>query len=76
MRKEDIICDIEKIINKGDLINSKLLADEYIKNFDFDSSIASVKAVISFYEGNDDECLKIIKHGLMCNLWAVSYFST
>lgn len=75
MDKKEIINEIERVVNSGDISNGKILADEYIKNFNIDPEIASIKAVISFFEGNFDESLAVIRKGLMCDLYNSDLYS-
>lgn len=75
MEKRDIIRDIEKVVEEGNLVDGKVLIEEYKKNFGFDSKIASVVASINFYEGKYDESLSIIHDGLKCNLFESDLYS-
>lgn len=75
MNKKDIRDEIEKIVANGDLQSGKALVEEYKKNFNNDSEIASIESVIYFYNGQLDKSLEVVREGLKYNLFNSDLYS-
>ncbi|NLK24473.1 MAG: hypothetical protein GX309_11030, partial [Clostridiales bacterium] len=62
--REMLIEEIKKIIGTGDINNSRLLLNEYKKNFGSSDEIESMYAITYLYEKKYTEALECISNGL------------
>lgn len=76
MNKIKVIRDeINKIISDGDFKNGKLLIDEYKNCFGNDDEIASMEAIVNFYQENYEQALINIREGLKINIFNSDLYS-
>lgn len=62
-----ILKKIQNTILSGDLLNGKILIDQYQKNIGINDETKNMEAIINFYDGNTNEALKNIREGLKYN---------
>lgn len=67
--------EINKIISNCDFENGKLLIDEYKNCFGNDDEIASMEAIVNFYQENYEQALINIREGLKINIFNSDLYS-
>ena len=74
--KEEIKEKIKKVISEGSVENGKLLIEEFKKNFRNDDEVASMEAIINFYEEDYNRVLDNIREGLKYNIFNSDLYYT